>query len=70
MFALGMSMYMTYSWKYTMTAEPSWVFFQTGVFYGFSVIVLAEIFATLRLEMKGIKSTGDQHIEADTKKVQ
>ncbi len=51
-----------------MTAEPSWVFFQTGVFYGFSVIVLAEIFSTLRNEMKGIKSTTDQ--AADAKKVQ
>jgi len=68
MFGLGMSMYMTYSWKNTMTAEPSWVFFQTGVFYGFSVIVLAEIFSTLRNEMKGIKSTTDQ--AADAKKVQ
>jgi len=68
MFGLGMSLYMTYSWKNTMTAEPSWVFLQIGVLYGFAVVVLAEIFSTLRLEMKGINSV--EEVQPDSKKIQ
>ena len=58
---------MLYSWKNGFTVEPSWIFIQSGVFYGVIIAILSEILTTLKWEIVETKNSVDP---VDSKKIQ